>query len=278
MSQKAPLPRMDLNQLKDKRNSLLSQMQALALKGFNTESRSAFDAMDKDVRAVEEEISRAERVAAFDAEQRSFTRSPRPGVGDGNSFVNMSDDERRDKTREAFRSYARSGVHGMTREQRDLVTINATGQALIPQMFNPELIAAQRYFAPISTLVRQRVTNNNGAPLKVSLANDTANGLTLLPTEGTSSPAETDPAFQSALVGVDTVSAGLVKISFQELEDSSFDLDSWIRDAFGLRFARGMEKAVTLGVDSAGTTLPNQTTGGAVVGTTTTSLCWYRLG
>jgi HK97 family phage major capsid protein len=125
-------------------------------------------------------------------------------------------------------------------------------------------------------MVRQRVTNNNGAPMKVSLSNDTANGLTLLGTEGASSPAETDPAFQSLILSTDTLSGGLVKISVQELEDADFDLDSWIRDAFGLRYARGLERAVTLGKDSAGTTLPNQASGGmaggAVVGATTTSL------
>jgi HK97 family phage major capsid protein len=267
---------MDLNQLKQERNKLLSDMQAISLKPWTTESRTAFDKMNGEVTSLDGDIARSERAAALDAEQRSFTRSPRHGVGDGNSLVNMSADERKDKTREAFRTYARNGVHGMTREQRDLVTINATGQALIPQMYDPELISARKYFGRISTLVRQRVTNNNGAPLKVSLSNDVGNGLTLLATEGTSSPAETDPAFQSALVGCDTVSAGLVKVSFQELEDSSFDLDSWIRDAFGLRYARGLERSVTLGVDSAGTTLPNQTAGGlaggAVIGTTTASL------
>ena len=112
--------------------------------------------------------------------------------------------------------------------------------------------------------------------MKISLTNDTQNGMVLLPTEGTSGPVETDPTFQSKLVGVDTVSAGLVKISLQELDDSSFDLDAFIRGAFGVRYGRGLEKIVTLGVDSAGTALPNAPVGGllatATVGTTTATL------
>jgi HK97 family phage major capsid protein len=110
----------------------------------------------------------------------------------------------------------------------------------------------------------------------VSYVNDTSNGLTLLPTEGTSSPVETDPAIQSKLLGVDTVTGGLVLVSLQELEDSAFDLDAFLRDKFSVRYARGLEKAVTLGTDSSGTTLPNQPTGGllasASVGTTTAAL------
>lgn len=267
---------MNSKEIRSKINKLLTDMEALTLKGFTSESRAQFDAMNKDVQALEADASRLEVIESRASASERFERSARPAVGSGSTVANMSEDEHRTKTREAFRTYARGGVAAMTMEQRDLVTTTSTGQAVIPQLFNPELISALKYYGPIATLVRQRKTNNGGAPLKVSLANDTANGLTLLSTEGSSVPAETDPAFQSAILGVDTVTAGLVKISFQELEDSSFDLDGWIRDAFGLRYARGLEQAVTNGKDSAGTTLPNQSSGGmagvAVVGTTTAAL------
>lgn len=267
---------MNSKEIRSQINKLLTDMQALALKGFTSESRAQFDKMNKDVEALEADATRLELIESRSASQSNFERSARPSIGNGTTVASMSEDEHRTKTREAFRAYARGGVTAMTMEQRDLVTTTSTGQAVIPQLFNPELISALKYYGPIATLVRQRKTNNGGAPLKVSLANDTANGLTLVSTEGSSIPPETDPAFQSSIVGVDTVTAGLVKISFQELEDSSFDLDGWIRDAFGLRYARGLEQAVTNGKDSAGTTLPNQSSGGmagvAVVGTTTSAL------
>src|ERR1700722_7574015 len=236
---------MTSKEIRSQINKLLSDMQAIALKGFNTESRSAFDKMNSDVTALEADAQRLEAVENRATSNERFERSARPGVGVNAAIDGMGVEERKDKTRVAFRQYARGGVGSMTQEQRDLVTINSNGQALIPQMFNPELIQAAKYYGPIATLVKQKITDNNGAPLKVSLANDVANGLTLVATEGTSSPAETDPAFSAAILGIDTVTAGLVKVSFNELEDSSFDLDSWIRDAFGLRYARGMEKAVT---------------------------------
>jgi hypothetical protein len=37
---------------------------------------------------------------------------------------------------------------------------------------------------------------------------------------------------------VDFLTTGVVKISLAELEDSYFDLDAWIRTAFGKRIAR----------------------------------------
>lgn len=267
---------MTLQELKFQRNKLLTDMQTIGAAGFTAESRAKFDAMNKDVESLEADIARAELIESRSAANAQFERSARPGHANGGVEI-MSKDEKNAQTRAAFLTYAKRGFAGMTSEQRDLLTTSdATGGALIPQMFNPELIAALKYYGPIAQLVRQRITDNNGAPLKVSLASDVTNSFKLLGTEGTSSPAETDPAFVSKIVGVDTVSGGLVKVSVQELEDSSFDLDSWVRDAFGLRYARGMEKAITLGVDGAGTTLPNQTAGGmaagAVVSGTTVSL------
>ena len=62
------------------------------------------------------------------------------------------------------------------------------------------------------------------------------------------------------IVGTDTVTGGLILVSFEELQDSSFDLDRAIRRRFGTRYARGLEKALTLG-----TALPDSATGGLPV-------------
>jgi HK97 family phage major capsid protein len=267
---------MNLVSLKEQRDRLLVKMQEIALKGFTSESRAQFDAMNKDVAALDADIERLNTIEKINKEQRnaqSFVPSPRQPIGSNSD----SKEERRDKVNKAFRSYAIHGWAGMEREQRDLLTTSdATGGALIPQLFDGVLHEALKFYGPIAQKVAQRQTENGGAPLKISISNDTSNGLVLLATEGSSSPAETDPAFQSRIVGVDTVTGGLVKVSFQELEDSAFDLDNFIRDKFSIRYARGLEVAITTGKDSAGTTLPNQTAGGilgvATVGTTTTVL------
>jgi HK97 family phage major capsid protein len=47
-------------------------------------------------------------------------------------------------------------------------------------------------------------------------------------------------------MSTDTV-ATLVKVSTQELEDSYFDLNAWIREKFGLRYYRGLEYLITNG-------------------------------
>lgn len=239
-------------------------MQAIALKGFTPESRAKFDKMQNEVDSVEASIQIEERLS----ESRSFERSPRPTGAHANGY---NGEERRSALNQAFQAYLTKG------EVRDILTTSdVTGGALIPQDFDGVLNNALKFYGPISQEVRTRYTDDGGRPLKISLGNDTANGLTLLATEGTSSPQETDPSFQSKIVNTDTLTGGLVRVSFQEVQDSYFSLDRVIEDYFALRYGRGLEKAITLGTDSAGTALPSQTAGGllgaAPVGFTTATL------
>ena len=266
---------MNSKEIRSKISKLLTEQQAIALAGFTADSRAKFDAIQKDVDSLEADAARLESYEARAAADRSFTPVARPNaVGAG---ADKSPEEQRKAINTAFQDYARRNWSGMRPENRDLLTTSdATGGAFIPQLFSGVLVDALKFYGPVAQKVEQKITANNGAPLKVSYDNDTANGLTLLGTEGTSSPAETDPTLVSHILGVDTVTGGLVKVSLQELEDSSFDLDSFIRSKFSIRYARGLEQIVTNGKDSAGTTLPNSSTGGlngmATVSGTTVSL------
>jgi HK97 family phage major capsid protein len=51
---------------------------------------------------------------------------------------------------------------------------------------------------------------------------------------------EADPAVSGFIMQVDTVATS-VKVSYQELEDNSFDVASWIKTKFGIRYFRGLE-------------------------------------
>lgn len=260
------------SEIRNKISKLLTDMQAISLKPWTTESRSAFDKMARTVEELEADEQRSQILES----RNHFEKSPRPGAV--NSGAPRGAEEERSRVNKAFQQYAmRGSIHAVDAEYRDLLTTSdATGGALVPQMFSGILVDALKFYGATAQKVSQKVTDNKGVPMKISYSNDTANGLTLLGTEGSSSPSETDPAFVSVILGVDTVTGGLVKVSFQELEDSSFDLDSFIRDKFSIRYARGLEQAVTLGTASGSTTLPNQSSGGLLgispVGTTTASV------
>jgi HK97 family phage major capsid protein len=259
---------MQKHELGLKIGQLLTEMQDISLAGFTAESRAKFDRMDSDLRSLEADMTRVEAVEKRDQNFNSFTRVARPGVESNGAGVRggfASPEERKKKTGEAMTAYLRHGVQGMTMEHRDLLSTGGVG-ATIPQDFLPELIESQKIYGQTPFLLKQRQTNN-AEPLKIAITNDTANGVQIIGTEGTAVP-EVDPAFQNVILGADTITSGLVKVSFQALEDSAFDLGKFLTESFAKRFGRGTESAVTIGKDSLGTTMPNQISGGLVGNTT----------
>ncbi|HUB78708.1 MAG TPA: phage major capsid protein [Bryobacteraceae bacterium] len=231
-------------ELKEKRLKLISDAQAILLSANPTsEQRSRATAIMNDCAAVEKDIDALETLAAKASEARAA------GIPayEGNSAVNP---RQRAEVR-AFEKYIRFGKEELDREERALlrerrdITLTGTTGVLVPQLFLPTLIAAQKLVGNSVSYVRKKVTNNNGAPMRIALANDTVNTLTTLTAE-TTVVGEQDPAFNGFISNTDTV-ATLVKVSIQELEDSAFDLNEWMRDAFGLRYYRGLEYLLSNG-------------------------------
>lgn len=237
---------MDLKSLREQRDALLTKMQELSLsEKFDSEKRSQFDAMNADVAVIESDITRLEAVDKFASEQRSAIRPNRAQHGAVIEGDTNSLEERQLAEKRAFEKFIRYGV----REARDITTGASApnGGALVPQLFHSVLTDALKFYGPIATLVGQKRTTG-GQPLKIALANDTTNTLTVL--GETTAVSEVDPAYTSQILSTDTVTTGVVKVSVQELSDSYFDLDSWLRGAFGLRYGRGLEGMVTNGNSS----------------------------
>jgi len=93
-----------------------------------------------------------------------------------------------------------------------------------------------------------QLTTSSGNPIVVATANDTGNDLTVL--GQTVAATEVDPSFASTTSYVDTLTSGVVKVSNQLLQDSVFDIENWLSNAFGVRLARGLARMVTLGNSS----------------------------
>jgi HK97 family phage major capsid protein len=237
-----------INELKEKRSTLLSQAQQVALQDVkDVQELEKLERMLADVDLLEKQIDLAERAEAKLSEERSRTKPPRSNP---DARQDAGEKEARSK---AFEKYVRFGKDELTSEERtllrqgekrDLLT-SGTGPAyLIPQEYYTTLIEAQKYVGAILNEVTRKETNNNGAPMKIALANDTSNILTTM-TEGVSL-SETDPSFTGFILSTDTV-ATMVKASVQELEDSYFNLDAWLRQKFGVRYARGLDQYILQG-------------------------------
>jgi HK97 family phage major capsid protein len=226
---------MNLIDLREQRNRLMHEATAIMQAAEVTaEQRTKATAILADVDALDADIAILERTAAFDAEQRSLpSNRPNPAATEERSAL-----EKR-----AFADFIRFGTMP---EQRDLLTTSASGAAIIPQAYAPEIISAQKAWGGLYNSVKLWKTEN-GAPMKTSLVNDVTNVMSPV-TEGTA-PTGTDPSATSILISTDEIQ-GLVKVSLAELQDASFSVEQFLRDAFGPRYFRGVTNLMVAGSSS----------------------------
>jgi len=247
-----------IKDLRNKINQLMNDAYKIVQQpAVSSEDRAKVDAMFSEVDQLEAQASQLERIEKWEADQRSIVVPPRPQPGTAGAGSEGSEEERKQLDRRAMLQYLQGGMGnvdadlrnrfrsfiGGNGEKRDLTT--TTGAQLIPQLFYPLLIEAIKFYGPIMDLVTVRRTENNGAPMKYALDNDTANSISVLGEATTVS--EVDSTFSGSLLSTDTATTGLIKISEQELADSYFDLDAWVRGRFGIRLGRGLENWITNG-------------------------------
>jgi HK97 family phage major capsid protein len=78
------------------------------------------------------------------------------------------------------------------------------------------------------------------------VSDDTGNTATVV--GEASSVSELDATANQVVLGAIKITSGLVKASQEILQDSSFDVESWLAGLFGERFGRGLEGYFTNGI------------------------------
>jgi HK97 family phage major capsid protein len=278
-----------LEQKKHTRSIYLSQLSQFVIQGkedteaYRTLNQSLSD-LDQDIamlskieakmseagmeatRAMPAQVATAAATAAQDA-VRSTISSLYSGIG-------LSADERRHRSNVALRSMLLNGRNPNLAEQRDLLTTNdVAGGALVPQAYDDVLLQNQKWFAPLLGFVKL-CKDRTGNPVKAAWVDDVSNGLTLIQEGVTTLSEGPDPVFHSQIVTPDLFNAGYVRVARELISDSNFDFGQLINDLALTRYYRGLEKVLTLGTDSHGTTTPNNPgiLSAATVGTTTSTI------
>jgi len=252
-----------MKELRDKRNKLLKDAQALLVKdGVTADEMTSAKRMIEEADAIEERVGQLESVASKIAADEALPKIPRGDVGSGNG---TSADEARD----AFANFVRFGDNspvlrtytptdaqkeqrsGRRAERRDLTTGATSGGYFVPQEFYPVLTQAEKAWGSILPELNNKKTDN-GAPMKIAFSNDTGN-LLMLDSEP-SSMSEVEPGLSSLLLSTDALKTNIIKVTIAELQDSAFDPDAFIRDIFGKRYYRGLTSLVTNGTWSSAST------------------------
>lgn len=247
-----------IHELHQQKSRLLSEASEMTTRGIVTQQqKTAFNRITSQLDDVQFDIDAIERI------ERTLPKtSPAPAPTPVATPAMNDRTSKRHKKHLINRAWRQYLATGRT-EQRDLLTISdADGAALIPQEYEKNWVDALKWYGPIATLVSNS-DQDSGRPLKRAVSNDTSSSMTLLSESGSTSALEEDPTLFSQIQGVDTLTT-VIKYSFQEFEDSASPLEDFINKLAGIRVARAIETAITLGTDnsSSSNVLPNSATGG----------------
>lgn len=178
--------------------------------------------------------------------------------------VRTSDPKEIRKT-ELFGKFLRKGEHAFTAEEmRELRTPPEKRDGLVegdpisrlgtytglgffvPTGFVYDVENALKYYAPlIDGKVVDVLETATGQPLPYPISNDTTQEAQIIGEAALVS--EQDVTANHIKLGAYKYTSGLVKVSLELLEDSAFNLESWLADRFAIRFGRAYERDCTNG-------------------------------
>lgn len=227
--------------------------------GLSAEERQKYDRLEADLDKVTDDIELQER---HDERKRKLDRvETDPIVNPGNED---RDQEQGDKQyRDAWVKWMRRGREGLAQEERTVlqkgwvdgdelraqgVATGAAGGFLVPQGFRQRLVETAKYFSSVRR-VAEVIETETGNTLPWPTNDDTAN-VGALVGENTQ-VTEQDVTLGQTQLGAYMYSSKIVRVSFQLLQDSAFNLEAWLARKLGQRIGRIQNQHFTTGTGSA---------------------------
>jgi HK97 family phage major capsid protein len=227
---------------------------------LTAEDTATYDKMETDVVALGKEIERLERQSAIDLELSKATSSP---------ITNKPNDAKtEEKTGKASAEYKKAFWTAM--RGRNLPGIqnalqigtDTEGGYLVPEEFERTLIAAleeENIFRQMGKII----TTGSDRKIPVVATKGTASWV-----DEEGAIPESDDSFGQVSLGAYKL-ATMVKVSEELLNDSVFDIESYIAQGFGGRIGNREEEAFIIGNGTGKPTGILSATGGGQVGVTT---------
>lgn len=235
----------------------LNELVATEKRDFTPEEKEKWDKVDAEVTRLTGVIERQERLLAMkDAQGEKDDMS---GIKPGQK------DEREQKDADyekVFREWLRGGTEVLSAEQRQLmqskfvlpevrqlgVATGAAGGFLVPQGFYDKIVESMRAYGGIRNSRCNVFKTTTGNQLPIPTLDDTANTGALI-TENTAIT-DLNPAYGQRILGAFMYTSRSVRVSFQLLQDSAFDIEGHLTNILGTRLGRITNNHFTLGTGS----------------------------
>jgi len=265
----------DILELRGKRKALWEQANEI-LEKANKENRSltgeeeqTFDRIMADIDSIGKQIEKEERLLDLKKEMDAPLTEP---VDTGSGAEKRTQDKQ-EAYREAFVTYLRHGVAGLNPEQRSLLSSNfvenralsavtgASGGYTVPEGFYNQLIDNMKWYGGMRQARTTVIQTNSGNNLPIPTADDTGN-VGAIVAENTQ-VTEQDTTFGQKMLGAYMFTSKIIRVPYQLLQDSAFNIENWLRQKLAERIGRATNQYFTTGT---GTNQPEGVVTGALEG------------
>jgi HK97 family phage major capsid protein len=242
-------------ELREKRAALAVEAQKFVEDGVK------FDSMMAEVDGMLATIERQERAEKMDAELRGTTRPPleQPGV---DAAAATQNEQRIAGHKAAWRKYCVDGLSKAEIRTYSPMSDGVQGAFLVPTGFQYELEQALKAYGGMRQVARLLPTATGNA-LPWPTSNDT--GVSGEQVGENTAVTFANPGISNITLNAWKYSTKMVQVSVELLQDSAFDLDSYLREIFATRLGRITNNHFTVGV---GTTQPKGIAVAATAGPT----------
>ena len=239
-----------IEDLRVKRKALIDQSRALLDKeDYSPEDQEAVERIHSDVKTIERQYTTLERQAGYDVSD-SLSRGRQVPAGESD-HLDSAESEIRANTRQpngeaytrGFDDFLRTGKKEFTRDQLRALQVgtNSEGGYLVPDEFYNGIVAG---------------LNNENVMRPLSTVINTSNGTLEIPVQSSQGSAawtaeeaafnDSDDAFGQATLSAYKLTR-IVKVSDELVQDSAFDLGSYLQTEFARSLGAAEEAAFVAG-------------------------------
>lgn len=268
---------MTLQELYEKRGKLVADARAATdeitkntddARVAELEARS--DAIFKELDELDKKIAREERVAAAERSLEERAARNRPNGGnlevpgqDGGEGEQRTADQRQTEYRDAFFALLREGgdVSAMTPEQRALLRAGfvenrtqvagtpSAGGYTVPTELAKKIVEVMKDWGPMyDPGITDEMVTSSGNPFDIPTNDDTANQAAILAEAADLTDDNSgDLAFGEVSLAAFVYATPWLKLSFELLQDSAFNLEEFVARKLGERLGRLANKQLTIG-------------------------------
>lgn len=254
-----------------------------------TEAEQRHDAVMKKVDDLDKKIQREERQVALESAEEERRRQNRPnrgsgsasGVDDPNGGEQRTAEQAQEEYREAFYAMLREGgdMSGLSAEQRQLLRqgyvenrvqtagTDSAGGFTVPTTLANFIVSTMKDWGPMyDPGITTELVTSSGNAFDIPTNDDTGN-TAALKSEGADLTDDDsgDLAFGEKNLNAFVYATPWLKISFELLQDSAFNLEAFIGAKLGERLGRIANQRLTIGT---GSSQPNGIVTAASIGKT----------